>query len=659
MKKIVFTFCLVVAIAMTSFATDIKPNLKFGKPTNEEMSLTSCPFDPDADAFYLSRTADWYYVYQQDIGFQIKYEFKHRIKVLTEKGKDEGDISIIYYDTGDIRKHNEAVDGISAVAYNLENGKVVKSSLSKQNIFRETISDNLKCVKFSIPNVKAGSVIEYKYTITSKRVSEIRSWFAQCAIPVAYSRLELVVPEFFDFKYDIRGAHPINVKRDVGVMSLPYGIGQAENVRTFNILFEGEKAQAMKDDDFVWCIDDYTSHIDFTLSQVNFFGKITNYSRTWRDVDDTLMKSRFGDNLKMSNPFKDEMASLNINQYSTNTEKVECLLVFLRKKMKWNGEYRLSTTTLKDDIKNGQGSNASLNFVLMSMMRDASIDCKPVLLSTRKNGRILYNPSLDAVTTFIIGFTENNNSIHYIDASALYGGVDVLPLPLCTDFAHMYEASLPKDLTRLSKNSERSNIECSINDDGLLSATVQTILTGQNARIFRTQYSSESDSLNAVNDMEKENGIKIKSLNVTNLHSLANEVRIQMQFEKQYELTGDMIYLNPLVIPSITNNPFTAETRSLPVEMDFIRQVNIMSVLSISGLWEIAELPNSSKVSMMSYPKNTCTYRIFSSDNGKISTSYRFALDNLVFKSSEYGELKSFWAKVVEYNDNMIVLKKK
>ena len=126
MKRFLLT-AIASFIAVAVFADD-KPNTKFGKPTPEEMTLSACQFDPDAPAMFLSKCADCYYSYKQDIGFQVIYEYKYRIKVLKEEGVEWGDIDFTYHDTGDIRNRNEKVDGISAASYNLENGKTVKTN---------------------------------------------------------------------------------------------------------------------------------------------------------------------------------------------------------------------------------------------------------------------------------------------------------------------------------------------------------------------------------------------------------------------------------------------------------------------------------------------------------------------------------------------------
>ena len=65
-------------IAMAS-AADV--NMKFGKPTNEEMQMTTYDADPQADAVVLCRLTDVEYTVQTS-SFLTDYREKVRIKVL-------------------------------------------------------------------------------------------------------------------------------------------------------------------------------------------------------------------------------------------------------------------------------------------------------------------------------------------------------------------------------------------------------------------------------------------------------------------------------------------------------------------------------------------------------------------------------------------------
>lgn len=67
--------------------------------------------------------------------------------------------------------------------------------MDKSLIFDERINDNWKQIKFSVPSVKAGTVIEYKYTQHSELYQLIPDWVIQHDIPVIHSHYEVLIPD--------------------------------------------------------------------------------------------------------------------------------------------------------------------------------------------------------------------------------------------------------------------------------------------------------------------------------------------------------------------------------------------------------------------------------------------------------------------------------
>ena len=56
-----------------------------------------------------------------------------------------------------------------------------------------------------MPNVKEGSVIEYKYTLTSPFKSNLPIWKFQTKIPVDYSEFETKIPEYYQYNTFFKG----------------------------------------------------------------------------------------------------------------------------------------------------------------------------------------------------------------------------------------------------------------------------------------------------------------------------------------------------------------------------------------------------------------------------------------------------------------------
>lgn len=122
----------------------------------------------------------------------------------------------------------ENIIGLDASAYYMENGKMVRTKMKKDMIFKERLSENQMTLKFSIPQVKAGTLIEYEYRLESDFFFTIDSWKAQSDIPTLYTEYDIIIPEYFKFNTDMRGTESLETKSESTSLSLSIG-GSSSN----------------------------------------------------------------------------------------------------------------------------------------------------------------------------------------------------------------------------------------------------------------------------------------------------------------------------------------------------------------------------------------------------------------------------------------------
>jgi hypothetical protein len=128
---------IVLSFLICGFSFSVAQNLKFGKPTDEEMTMTVYEDDKDAPAVVLCQlttvgyTMDFY-------NYLVDYNVKTRIKVLKDEGREYANVSIIYIDNMDEQFAQENIEDFKAVAYNMENGKVKKTRIGMEKIYRMT-----------------------------------------------------------------------------------------------------------------------------------------------------------------------------------------------------------------------------------------------------------------------------------------------------------------------------------------------------------------------------------------------------------------------------------------------------------------------------------------------------------------------------------------
>ena len=160
MKKLV---CAIVFV-LPFVGLSQKPPVKFGDVSLDELKMVRYEKDTSAAAIVLADYGESTINYIQGTGFSLNFERLRRVKILTKDGYNWGNFSIDLYRNGTTE---EKVTSLKAVTYNLEKGKSVETKLNKDAIFREDVDKNHKTVKFGLPNIKEGSVIEITYVVNS------------------------------------------------------------------------------------------------------------------------------------------------------------------------------------------------------------------------------------------------------------------------------------------------------------------------------------------------------------------------------------------------------------------------------------------------------------------------------------------------------------
>lgn len=635
------------------------PNSKFGKPTSEELSMAAYPPDSSAAAVVLYKHTHVKYDFINN-GFRLTYRYKTRIKVLKDEGTEYANITIPYYEKKSNRLIKEAVTGLSASAYNVEDGKLVRTKMKKDQVFEERVNDNYMQTKFSIPQVKAGTIIEYEYQILSDLYYRIRDWSAQEAIPTLYTEYEVTIPEYFQFNVENHGMARLEQKRESATISFTIN-GQMLQCSGTQYFYSGRQLPAIKDDDYVWCPENYSAQVNLELQGIQIPGAVyENYTQTWEQIDKMLLEdSDFGGRLKMNNPLKDEMAAMKLEQMDDNEQKICALFQLLNSKVKWNERYTLYGNNGRQTLKEGTGSNADLNFIFISMLKDAGIQAYPVVMNRRDQPIIPYAyPSIQRLSTFIVGIANTDSTLTFIDASVRDGYLNTLPSILITDRARLIASSGSRwiNLQEIGRNITRCNVIASITPDGTISGTRETSYTGQNAADLRKEFRTAKDSADFIQKLCNRENMEIKKYNVEGIYDFSPTVQEQLDFTKHATVNDSYIYVNPLIFLHTLESPFKQSERVLPIEFNYPDQLTLTVSLIIPEGYTVDELPKPSKMATSEGKISMLYYPIL--QGNKIILRYSFQLKQLLYAPASYPELKLFWEKMAEINNAMMILKK-
>jgi len=648
-------------------------NFKFGKVSVDELKQTEHQLDPSANAAILYREYETRFEYAEHEGFFIITEVFERIKIYKKEGFDWANKTIgLYQGAGSSR---EEISSLKGYTYFLEGSKIQEVKLKKDGIFDEKLNKYYKIKKFTMPNIKEGSVIEYKYTIKTPFVSNIDAYRFQETIPVNSVKLNYSTPEYFNYKTHQKGWIPIEIKKDAKERQMQYRYTSAptsmsvtykthtsevnfrENIYNVNL----NNVPALKEEAYAGNIENYMSSLKFELAYTKFPNSVgENYATSWEAVSESIYKSEaFGSELKKENYFSKDIDNL-ISGVSNENEKTMLIFNYIKTKMNWDTYRGIYTDKgVKSAYKEGVGNMAEINLMLTAMLRYARINANPILISTKNNGIPVF-PTRHGFNAVISG-VELNNHVLLLDASNNDSEIDILDPKLMNwkgriirkDGSSTWVSLIPSTAASIS-----TMIKSAIGPDFNVSGSAQSRYTGHFTNEMRSTYAllNEDDQRK---ELEMEMGeTELSNIQFENLKTLYKPVTLKYDFETtdRVEEIGGKLYITPLLFLTTKESPFTLETRNYPVDFKFPRKIRNIINIEIPEGYEVESIPETVN---FGFGQKLGSFRFQISNTGnKIQLSTELSINNPVIDSSEYENLKGFYQLFIEKENEKVVLKK-
>lgn len=664
MKRRTLTIICTLILSL-SFPTLILGQSQYGKITMDEMKMTTCDIDSSASAVVLMKDGFTQFLYKDLTGqFVHEYTYRAKIKILKEDGLEYCENSIFYY-VGRQIDSREELRGLSGTTYNLENGKITRTKLTKEFIVEEEHDGENKRTKFTMPGAKIGSVIEFKYTITSPFNYSIRDFDFQSYIPVQYVKYEIIIPEYFMYSTPIQGYERINTKSEPTNVRISMRLRDEYN-RPFTYddncsgvkqIHIGENLPAMKLEPFMWSRGDYISRLSFELRSFQFkYSMVKQYSTTWADVDKRLFElGSFGGSLKKTGIFKNDPKPATLDLAAASK-----IIMELRSKVKWNEKTSIAASNLDKVMKEGLGDSGDLNFLGINALNAAGFEAFPIILSTRSNGRIpLTHPSITAFNYTILGVVIDNK-LYTIDVADKYSIWNVLPDKTMVTKARIMQKDRTSwvDLSSSSKGIEYIMSTYKFDEDGQLVGDINTTYRGKSAYEFRkVYYQKHKDEADYIDNLSKAVGMPIENFKTDNLNSASGQVKRSFTIKPDNRLGDDLLYIDPMAIKHISENPFKSEERKFPLQFDYLQDyIQAINIIIPEG-YVVEELPESISYMLDEEGNIKFIYQV-SANEHSVSIQYRYDLKNLLILPEKYQDIKEFYAKIIEKCSEVIVLKK-
>jgi len=668
MRNRILLSLLFLLFVFSAYPQD-KSNIKFGVISAKDFSKKIYSIDSNASAVALADIGNSKIEGNSKGGFSLVFKHYKRIHILNKNGFDIGTVSVYLYNNG---SDEVKIDKLKASTYNLENGKVVETKLDlKSAVYKDKLERNWTEMKFTFPNLKEGSIIEFEYTKVSDFLNNFEPWNFQGTYPRLWSEYNFALPDFLGYAVYSQGylAYAIKTKKtktETFRIVDPKGVG-ASDFMSFDCGVSENRwvlkdVPALKEENYTSSITNHNNRIEFQLSEYREPYDPKPVMATWpQAAEDLLKKEYFGEQLSRDNGWLKETLTPFIKAAKTEEEKAQKIYAFVRDNFTCTDYSSIYLDqTLKNVLKSKSGNVAEINMLLCAMLRYADIKADPVLLSTRSHGFAYANYPILSKYNYVITKAVMDGKDYFLDATEPRLGFAYLPLRCYNGHARAINSSV--DSIELSSESitERkiTNVFVANNDKGIMIGHLQQTLGYYESLNLRNKI-KEKGKEELQKDMQKVFGsdATISKYKVDSVDKYERDITLEYDFDLNNE-KEDIIYFNPLFGEGYKENPFKSAERLYPVEMPYKIDETFNLQLEVPAGYEVDEMPKSILVKLNEANEGLFEYRV-SISGSSLSLRSRIKMNRAYFYPDEYQMLREFFNLVVKKQAEQIVFKKK
>lgn len=653
-----------------------KAPIKWGKVDQADLDMKVYEPDPDAEAVILTDFAKLEFDFTTgDILFNLDRHV--RIKILKKSAFDRGNIEIPFY----AFQNSEKISGLKAQVI-LPNGE--KIQVDKKDKFTEEENKYWSSRKFAFPALEEGCIIEYKYTKKSGQIYYLEDWYFQSDIPTRLSELRTEIPEWFKYISFTQGTSPeienksmnkrVTLPRERITTNSNSLVGRGSKMSSGGVeakinqtRYYLENIPALKRERYITTMQDYYSKLSLQLQSVQFPNSaFQNVSSSWTNVAKELEESSgFGGQLNKKRYTKKLSAAVapELKGAKDDMEKVAAIYRFISRNIEWNELYGRYSESLDKAFETKTATSGELNMMLIALCRQQGLTAFPILVSTRGHGKVMeYYPKTDQFN-HLIAFVQVGEKQFLFDVGSPNRDPSLLRMSSLNykgwlvDGKNSQWISIP-----VNTDTEIGMATLNLSPNGDLKGTISQTFKGYCAISERTAYyKNKAEDHKHIHEAWQESypEVSVNSIEFSNQDKPTETLKCDLQVEvpQAAQVSGDFIYVPPMLNFGWDENPLKLEKRTFPVDIPVKIKDQYILNLTIPEGFAIEELPESVN---MKTEGGGARFQFMVSQNGnKIQLISKVMVTKLRYEPTEYDTIKNFFDLVVEKHGEQIVLKKK
>jgi len=615
----------------------------FGLPSPDEIALTKCSFDPQAEAIYLHKDA----IVNPDEDRRMISHHRVRIKILNDNATSFGEIKIPFYH----QNGYEVIEDIRAVVINYTpSGEKTTSTLSAKDIYTHKKDIYYSEVSFALPGVKKNSILEYTYTSKRRSYRPIDYWYFQDEIPVLHSHFEFTILPNSEFSYRVLRSpvYPVNLVHDKNLGKL---------------IFDMNELPAIRQEPFMDSRNDYLQRVELQLASVGSGIERNRFIASWPEATSQLLRDEdFG--LYLDRNIHGTGDIINTAKIITDEKKrMEFLFRQVINNISWNGYQGIYMAgNIKSIWSDKKGNVAEMNLLLINLLRAAGLEADPLLVSERWHGKVTKEQAFLSQFNKVIACVKIAEKNYFLDATDPQQVLELIPRDLLNTTAYLVNKKNSRFLQLEDQDhTDRRTINFvgKILPDGNMQG--QALLIDQDyARVFAEEALME-DKGGYVrrNYIEPYQAVEIDSFRVENEEFDSLPLNQDIRFSYTLQQSGDYLMIPLHLFSGLGKNPFVADQRYTHINFGCRKSITFNESITIDKSFGIDALPKNISFIM---PDTSIVFKRlleYNESDNRITTRITLNYNKAVYTADEYPMVYSFYKKLYALLEEPVLLKRK
>ncbi len=647
-------------------ATGVQSSAQKGLPETGEidkadLQMTECEFDKGAEAVKL---IDWASIYFNGTTFHpaifgTVYERRIRIKILKEKGLRKGNVVIPYISYDDYEK----IIKLEAYTYNIdESGNIKTTKVDKASIYKKKINAGITEMIIAFPEVKVGSVIEYRYKMERMFSSSMNDWYFQDDIPVRYSEYEVEMPSYLQFKAKMYApvkpaVSEVKMKNEKGTDPAGYG----KNEPTLKKSYIMQNITSIKEEPFMGSVSDYRQRVEFLLTSVDRYGYVIDMSTTWSLMVEGLNKYKyFGLQLE---EFMPKTLRLVEEWKAIPDMKTRIRTVFkhVQETMTSNEDDGIfSYDGIEEAYNKKTGSTADINLLLLNLLIKVGVKTTPILFSTRDHG--LVNTTYPDVNQFntVMAYVAVDDKYWILDASDKLSSCTLIPEQVVNSNGFLLQGTGGKWLEVLEskvKYKVFTAVQASISADGKMIGEATVNCSGYAKRDRGSSWTKNKEEFKTKFFSIPDMSVNLDSIAVNNINDESLPLEQKVKFNAALNRSGEYTYFPVKIFSGIEKNPFIAQQRISDIEFGYLQDYTIVGSFTIPEGYAIDAIPEN--ISLTMPDKSIVFNRVMTTNENQLSVRMSVEFKNSFYPVETYEDFRHFYKNLFSTLNEQVVIKKK